>query len=90
MRDGPATLTTEVEEDRIRILYKDFLYCHDHIYRLLSLSNCQALVLAATGKVPISRVVTHTNSTMVLEFLLPGTHESAPESWGADALGGDD
>jgi hypothetical protein len=84
LRVGPATLRTEVEDDRIRIFYSDFVYCFDHVYRLLSMSNCQALVMAATAKVPVSRIVEWDETSMCLEFLLPGKHETPPESWGAD------
>ena len=88
LRVGPATLRTEVEEDRIRIIYSDFVYCFDRVYRLLSMSNCQALVLAATGKVPVSRIVEWDSSSMCLEFLLPGKHETPPESWDAEDVFG--
>ena len=87
LRDGPAVLRAEVDDDRIRIHYEDFIFCHDHVYRLLSLSNCQALVEAATGEVPLCRILSYTNGTMCLEFLLPGSHEEAPDSWAADVFG---
>lgn len=88
LRVGPATLRTEVDEDRIRIYYSDFSYCSDHVYRLLSMSNCQALVYAATGKVPMSRIVTWDRTSMCLEFLLPGKHETPPESWRGESTFG--
>lgn len=71
LRRGPATLTTEIAEDgRVLVHYDNYIYCHDAVYRLLSMANCQALVFAATKKIPKAEVVRHDRLTMTLAFTL--------------------
>ena len=52
----------------VLIHYEDFRYCRDPIYRHLSMANCQALVLAATGKVPKAKVLIWNRTSMTLAF----------------------
>lgn len=78
LRRGPAELSVETAEDgRILIHYENFRYCRDPIYRLLSIANCQAAVVAATKKVPAAEVLEHAGSSMTLAFDLskPGAPE---------------
>ncbi len=71
LRRGPATLTTEIDDaGRVLIHYDDFVYCHDPIYRLLSIGNCQALVVAATKQVPKAEILAHDRISMTLAFTL--------------------
>ena len=72
LRRGPAKLRAEVTNDgRVLIHYEDFRYCRDPLYRLLSIANCQALVLAATDRLPQAEVIDCTRTTMTLSFRLP-------------------
>lgn len=69
LRRGPAELRTELTDDgRVLIHYEDFRYCRDPIYRQLSMANCQALVQAATGKVPRAKVLVWDRTSMTLAF----------------------
>jgi hypothetical protein len=71
IRQGPAVLVTELAADgRVLIHYQGFRYCRDPICRLLSIANCQALVLAATGKVPAGEVIAVEGDSMTLAFTL--------------------
>lgn len=72
LRRGPAVLTTEVTaDDRVLIHYDGFRYCRDPIYRQLSMANCEALVVAATDKVPRAKIVTWDAFSMTLSFEIP-------------------
>ena len=69
LRTGPARLSTEIADDgRVLVHYQDYRYCRDPIYRQLSIANCQALVVAATGKVPEAEVLVHDHYSMTLAF----------------------
>jgi hypothetical protein len=69
IRRGPAILTSEVEADgRVLIHYDDYIYSDDAVYRLLSIANCQALVVAATKQVPRAEVRCFDARSMTLEF----------------------
>ena len=69
LRAGPARLTTSIAEDgRVLVHYDDYRYCRDPIYRQLSIANCQALVVAATGEVPEAEVLGYDRYSMVLAF----------------------
>ena len=48
-----------------------YSYCHDHVYRLLSIANCQAIVVAATKLVPRAEVLRHDRTSMTLAFSSP-------------------
>jgi hypothetical protein len=71
LRRGPASIRPEqLADGRVLLHYENFRYCRDPIYRLLSLANCQAVVLAATKKLPKSSLMRHTGTTMTLAFQL--------------------
>lgn len=72
LRQGPAQLRAEATDDgRVLIHYENYRYCRDPIYRQLSIANCQALVVAAVGKVPAAEVLRHDTRSMTLSFTLP-------------------
>lgn len=72
LRRGPATLHAEVvDEETIRIHYDGFPFCGDRVYRMLSVCNCQALVVAACKRVPECEVTEWTENSMVLQFTVP-------------------
>jgi len=71
IRQGPAVLVTELAADgRVLIHYQGFRYCRDPIYRQLSIANCQALVLAATGTIPAGEIIAAARDSMTLAFTL--------------------
>lgn len=81
LRRGPATLEAEVTDDgRVLVHYRDYCYSDDAVYRLLSVANCQALVVAATGKVPVSEVETFDANSMTLSFVLPQKKNAKPSA----------
>lgn len=71
LRTGPATITTSIAADgRVLVRYDNYRYCRDPIYRQLSIANCEALVVAATGEIPRATVVEHDRYSMTLAFEL--------------------
>lgn len=81
LRRGTAVLETEVTDaGTIIVRYTDFPYCGDRIYRMLSMSNCQALVVAACGKVPVARLLSHAETSMTLEFTMPDSTPAPVEA----------
>lgn len=76
LRRGPASLVSEVAEDgRVLVHYSDYEYCYDPVYRLLSIANCQALVVAATKEIPAAMVMRYDDTSMTLAF---GPFTTAP------------
>lgn len=68
LRRSAGAVTVEPSADFIRLHYVDFPFFGNHLYRLLSIANCQALVQAATGAAPPGRQVSWTETTLSLEF----------------------
>ena len=68
MLGGPNLTTSIAEDGRVLVHYEDYRYCRDPIYRQLSIANCQALVVAATGEVPEAEVLGYDRYSMVLAF----------------------
>ncbi len=74
LRRGAGSVVAEKNEVGVRIRYAGFPFFARPVYRLLSLANCQALVLAATGEVPRGTVESWSDDTLVLQFdLRPAT-----------------
>lgn len=70
LRRNAGAVTAQVEDDIVRLSYDGFPYLSDRVYRLLSLANCQALVYAATQKLPLGHVKHWAKDSMILEFEL--------------------
>lgn len=70
LRRNSARVTAERAGEGIRVRYDGFPFFGHEAYRLLSLANCQALVLAATGDIPQGRVVEWSEDTLELFFEL--------------------
>ncbi len=71
LRRGPSKLVAEFPEDsRVLIHYHDYPYAEDGAYRLVSVANCQALVVASNGYVPTTRIVEAEGMRMTLEIEL--------------------
>lgn len=68
LRRGAGCVVAEKDEFGVRIRYAGFPFFGRPEYRLLSLANCQALVLAATGDVPRGAVESWSEDTLVLQF----------------------
>jgi hypothetical protein len=71
LREGTAVLTVEEGDAAVQIHYAEFPFCRDHVYRLLSLGNCQAIVMAATKEIPEGHVVRYGPDSMTLELAAP-------------------
>lgn len=76
LRRNAGSVTANVDEGRVRLEYQGFPLFSDRVYRLLSLANCQALVCAATQRIPRGRIETWSNDTLVLEFELGAGEET--------------
>lgn len=71
-RQGPASVESEVTGDgRVLLHYTDYAYASDPVYRLLSVGNVQAIVYAATRKIPDWQVVCFDDDSMTLAFVIP-------------------
>lgn len=78
VRKGPARLRSECTDDgRVLIHYENYKYASDPLYRLLSVANIQAVVEAATRKIPTWELVAHGPDSMTLAFTIPGKEDLA-------------
>ncbi|MBL4684603.1 MAG: hypothetical protein JKY37_08455 [Nannocystaceae bacterium] len=68
LRRNAGQVTTELAPGVVRIRYQNFPFFGDKLYRLLSIANCQALVFAATNRIPPARVVEYSDDSLLLEF----------------------
>lgn len=68
LRRGAGEVTVESEDSRVVLSYRGFPFFGTRAYRLLSLANCQALVLTATGSLPRGEVLRWSPDSLVLSF----------------------
>ncbi len=68
LRRNAGRVTVDIEGELLSVHYEGFPFFGDHVYRLLSLANCQALVLAATHRLPAGRVARWSSDSLTLEF----------------------
>ncbi len=72
LRRNAGSVTASVEGDRIELHYEGFPHFGRPFYRLLSLANCEALVFAATQRIPDGAIKAWSEDSLVLEFQLAG------------------
>ncbi len=70
LRRNAGQVSSEHADGIIRLSYDGFPFFGDRVYRLLSLANCEALVFAATKRLPLGAVKHWSKSSMILEFEL--------------------
>ncbi|MEM6992527.1 MAG: hypothetical protein AAF721_18580 [Myxococcota bacterium] len=68
LRRNAGTVRAEVEPGSVALHYERFPFFGTPVGRLVSLANCQALVLAATDRLPRGRIVAWTEDTLQLRF----------------------
>lgn len=73
LRRNAGHVQADVEPGLVRLRYAGFPYFGESFCRLVSLANCQALVLAATDRLPNGTIVEWSSDTLVLEFDLSAT-----------------
>lgn len=80
LRRNAGSVVAVVGDDTVRLEYGGFRLFGERVYRLLSLANCQALVLAATQRIPKGTIVSWSEDTLVLEFSLNESHEPSSDA----------
>lgn len=68
LRRCAGTVTAESGPGYVRLHYAGFPFFNSHLYRILSTANCQALVQAATGRVPVAQIKSWTGTMLCIEF----------------------
>ena len=70
-RRGPAEVATEfLADDRVLVVFDNFRYCRELLYRQLLMADCQALVLTVGKRVPEVDVVNWDRYSLTLAIHL--------------------